>query len=265
MPSEVPDEPGVALADENARLRNELALAVAERGRLTRELEEATAAAQSAKQELQEFVYAASHDLKEPLRSISSYTQLLQRHGSDPEQLAEYSRFVVEGVTAATKLLEQLLRLSRAGANPKRQQIRLKAPVQSAVFRLQPLIAELGATVEISELPEFSVDEGQFSQLFELILDNALKYHGPDKPRVEISGEETDDGVLVAVRDNGVGIPPEFHAHVFKPFKRLHGREISGAGLGLAIGRKIVQAHQGRIWVEGGEGAGTTVKVLLPY
>jgi signal transduction histidine kinase len=259
------ESPGDAAA-ENKRLKHDLAFALAERDRLTRELEQATGALQNAKQELQDFVYAASHDLKEPLRSISSYTQLLQRHGSDPEQLAEYSRFVVEGVAAATKLLEQLLRLSRAGANPRRLPVSLRVPLQAALFRLQPLIAELAAEVAVETLPEFSVDEGQFAQMFEIVLDNALKYHGAERPNVSVSGEETDAGVLLAVRDNGVGIAPEFRTHVFKPFKRLHGREIPGTGLGLAIGRRIVEAHEGRIWVEGnGDDPGTTVKILLPY
>jgi signal transduction histidine kinase len=190
---------------------------------------------------------------------------LLQRHGSDPEQLAEYSRFVVEGVAAATKLLEQLLRLSRAGAHPKRRPVGLSIPLQAALFQLQPLVKALNAEITADVLPEFSVDEGQFAQLFEYLIENALKYRGPTPPRIEISGAETDDGLLLAIRDNSVGIPEEFREHVFKPFKRLHGREIPGAGLGLAICRKIVEAHEGKIWVEANSNGGSTVKVTLPY
>lgn len=265
MQSQEPGESVEGLVEENARLRKQLDLALEEQGRLKQDLEQAVVSARTAKQELQDFVYAASHDLKEPLRSISSYTQLLQRHGSDPEQLSEYGRFVVEGVASATKLLEQLLRLSRAGSNPRRSSINLAVPLQAALFRLAPLIKDLRAEVKTDYLPEFSVDEAQFSQVFEHLLDNALKYHGPDSPRIEVFGEEADDGVLLTVKDNGAGISPEFRAQVFTAFKRLHGREIPGTGLGLAISRKIVEAHDGRIWVEGAEEGGTAVKISLPY
>jgi signal transduction histidine kinase len=258
-------EPAGELAAENTRLREELARANHERQRLEADLAQALEAARGARQELQEFVYAASHDLKEPLRSISSYTQLLQRHASEPEQMAEYSRFIIDGVNSASKLLEQLLRLSRAGSNPKRSMVKLGVPLQAALFRLQSLSRELHAEVVCGDLPEFSVDQSQFAQLLEHLVDNSLKYRSAAPPRIEISGEETDDGLLLAVRDNGVGIPPEFHQHVFAPFKRLHGREIPGAGLGLAISRKIVEAHDGKIWVESDGTGGSTVKIALPY
>ncbi len=257
--------PKSELAEENGRLRQQLEAVCSERDRLKEELKASLEAVQAARQELQDFVYAASHDLKEPLRSISSYTQLLQRHRSEPEQVAEYSRFVIEGVASATKLIEQLLRLSRAGANPKRKNVNLAVPLQSALFRLQALVAELRAEVSVETLPEFSIDESQFAQVFEHLVENSLKYRGSEAPRIVISATETDDGFVLIVRDNGLGIPAEFRQQVFAPFKRLHGREIPGTGLGLSICKKIVEAHDGTIWLEENDDAGTAVKINLPY
>lgn len=253
------------LIEENARLREQLSAANRECRRLETSLQQAVAAAEAAKQELQNFIYAASHDLKEPLRSISSYTQLLQRHATEPEQMAEYCRFIIEGVSVATKLIEQLLRLSRAGSKPHRKTVNVAAPLQTAIYRLQPQIKELQAEIIYGVLPEFSLDDSQFAQVLEYLLDNALKYHSEAPPRIEITGEENDDGLLLAVGDNGTGVPPEYHAQVFAPFKRLHGREIPGAGLGLSISRKIVEAHQGKIWIESDGTTGSTVKIALPY
>ncbi len=253
------------LVEDNNRLRAELERAGRERDRLKQDLEQAVTTVQGARQELQDFVYAASHDLKEPLRSISSYTQLLQRHGSDPEQMAEYTRFVLEGVAVASKLLEQLLRLSRAGSNPKRNSVNLSVPLQSALYRLQEQTKAVRAEVLCPALPEFSVDESQFTQVLEHLIDNSLKYRGSTPPRIQISCEETDEGLLLRVEDNGVGIAPEFRTQVFAPFKRLHGREIPGSGLGLAISRKIVEAHEGRIWVDDSASGGSRVNILLPY
>ncbi len=267
MEYEISDGPNGSLAEENTRLRHEIELSKRECDRLREERDLAQSKARAAKQELNDFVYAASHDLKEPLRSISSYTQLLQRPGSDPEQTAEYSRFVIEGVTAATRLLEQLLRLSRAGSNPRRTQMSVSVPLQSALYKLQSTIKATGAEVRCGPLPEFSIDEAQFAQVLEHLVENSLKYRGTAPPRIEISGEEIEEGLLLSVRDNGVGIPSEFHEQVFAPFKRLHGREIPGSGLGLSISRKIVEAHEGRIWVENGAGgdSGLAVKIVLPY
>lgn len=265
MSSEDDDGALERLLEENARLRDKLNHADHERSLLRQDLDAALAAVDTAKQELQDFVYAASHDLKEPLRSISSYTQLLQRHGAEPLQMAEYSRFIMDGVASATKLLDQLLRLSRAGSNPRRTNVKLGIPLQSALYRLQPSIQELHAEVRCGPLPEFCIDEAQFAELLVHLLDNALKYHGAATPVIEISAAESDDGLLLTIQDNGVGIPPKFCEQVFAPFKRLHGREIPGAGLGLAISRKIVAAHEGKIWAESRAAGGSTVKLFLPY
>jgi signal transduction histidine kinase len=257
MQSQGAGEP-VGLVEENVRLREQCQ-------KLETSLQQAVVAAEAAKRELQDFIYAASHDLKEPLRSISSYTQLLQRHVTEPEQMAEYCRFIIEGVNVATKLIEQLLRLSRAGSKPHRTPVNVGAPLQTALYRLQSQIQEVQAEIIYGTLPEFSLDDSQFAQVFEYILDNALKYRSEAAPRVEITGEENDEGLLLAIRDNGSGVPPDYHAQVFAPFKRLHGREIPGAGLGLSISRKIVQAHEGKIWIESDGVTGSTVKIALPY
>lgn len=237
------------LQRENARLREDLALSGQK--------------AESLKRELQAFVYAASHDLKESLRNIGAYSQLLARSGEPGQETELYVRFILDGVRAATTLIEQLVTLSRAGSSSQREQVNVASCVQTAMYKLADQIKAKNAQISYKDLPEVNVNRLDFEQVFERLIDNAIKYAGPE-PAIEILGEETDEGHLISVKDNGPGIPERFQNDVFVPFKRLHGREIPGSGIGLTLCRKLVEAHDGRLWVESDGESGSTFKIQLP-
>jgi len=229
------------------------------------ELETALAAAQ---QELQHFVYAASHDLQEPLRAITTYSQLIERLYADDPQTHELTGFITTGVARMNSLLHALLTYSRVNLSPNLTSVKLDGAVQSALFKLAPVIKESGAVVHFSGLPEIAAHEVQMGQLFEQLLSNALLYRR-EPPVVQILSEETElDGgpaQLICVKDNGVGIEPHFCSQVLLPFKRLHGKEIPGNGLGLAICEKIMRAHKGKLWLESDGVSGTSAFLAFPF
>ncbi|HEX4771225.1 MAG TPA: ATP-binding protein [Bryobacteraceae bacterium] len=233
--------------------------------KLRAELERSQSIAHAAIEELQGFAYAASHDVKEALRSVGSFSQMLVRHAPPDPELAEYAQFVTDGIHTATAILDRMNMFARIDVSPRTSTLALAVPIQMAVLKLQPSISDAGASVTFNSLPEVNGNESQLQMLFENLIDNAIKYRSDDPPRVEISSEETDDGHLVCVRDNGVGIKPEYHEFVFQPFKRLQGKEIPGIGLGLAICSKIARGHQGRLWVESSGVDGSRFNLLLPY
>jgi light-regulated signal transduction histidine kinase (bacteriophytochrome) len=217
-----------------------------------------------AKKELQQFVYAAGHDLQEPLRTITTYTQLLERHYSADERAREFISFVIGGVNRMNTLLESLLVYSRIGSSNERTEVKLSSSLHWALLKLSDAIKETEATIQHDELPEIYANEIQMAQLFENILNNSLKFRGKDKPQVAIRAEEGSGEYEFSIRDNGIGIDPRFHQQVFVPFKRLHGKDVSGSGLGLAICERIVAMHGGRIWIDSDGQHGTTVKFTLP-
>ncbi len=240
-----------AVLHENAQLRDEL--------------DRANGKAQSLKKELDAFVYAASHDLKSPLRSIGSYSQLLFRHCGDAEGGEDYVKFINDGITAATALVDQLLNLSRAGSSSSRQVVNLTSVVQSVRYKMQAQLQQSGAEISCGDLPDLPINQTDFERVFESLIDNAIKYRSRETPRIDISTEEGDGEFIISVRDNGIGIAPKFHQQAFVAFQRLCGKEIPGSGLGLAICRKIVEAHEGRIWVESEGAGGSVFKFSLPY
>jgi light-regulated signal transduction histidine kinase (bacteriophytochrome) len=218
-----------------------------------------------AQNELQAFVYAASHDLKESLRSVSSHTQLMLRNAAAGENFTEFGPYITEGIKTAVAFLDRMNAFSRIELSPKTATVSLSALVQMAILRQQHFIRETGAQVTWRDLPSANVNEGQFTALIDHLLDNALRYRGSEPPRIEIWAEETDEGLIFAVGDNGPGIKPEYFDLVFQPFKRLHGKSESGVGLGLAVATKIAIAHQGRIWVESDGNSGSSFKVFFPF
>jgi signal transduction histidine kinase len=214
--------------------------------------------------ELQHFVYAASHDLQEPLRTILTYTQLLERQFAGDEQAREYASYVVSGANRMNALVQDLLSYSRVGSSTRRSLIKLNAPLQWALLKLAGAIGESGAQIGHGELPEVYADETEMAQVFENLIGNAIKFRGDAKPEIEIAAEEGTEEYTISVRDNGPGIEAKFQQEVFLPFKRLHGKGVAGSGLGLAICHKIVRAHGGRIWIESDGRQGTTAKFTLP-
>lgn len=218
--------------------------------------------------ELERFAYVASHDLQEPLRMVASFTQLLgQRYSGRLDSTADrYIDYAVDGAKRMQALITDLLVYSRA--NSKELDLKptpCETVVAGALLNLQAAIAESGARVTWDPLPTLLVDPGQMGQLFQNLLGNAIKFRRETTPQVHISVEEQDRNWLLSVRDNGIGIDSRQADRIFQLFQRLHGRtEYSGTGIGLAICKKVVERHGGKIWVESQPGAGSTFRFTLP-
>ncbi len=218
--------------------------------------------------DLQQFAYVTSHDLQEPLRTIASYAQLLKRRyenqlGSDAD---EFIAFIVSGVQRMKSLIDGLLSFSRV-VNVETSPfapVEMEGALQWASMNLQIIIEESKAQVTHGELPVVRGDQVMLVQLFQNLISNSIKYRSKETPQIHVSAERQDGDWVFSVQDNGVGIDPLYHERIFGVFKRLHGREIPGTGIGLAICQRILQKHSGRIWVNSQLGAGSEFKFTLP-
>jgi signal transduction histidine kinase len=244
------------------RVRRELAIAHEQLARHAGALERSNG-------ELREFAYVASHDLSEPLRTIASYLQLLERrYGSrlDPDA-GQFIGSAVDGATRMRALIDDLLAYSRVERSKiATEQVDLAETVQGVLWGLRAGMDETGATVECRDLPTVSGDPGQLGQLFQNLIANAIKFRHPDRaPRIEVSAKRDGAGWALTVADNGIGIDADHAERVFKMFQRLHSRdEYAGNGIGLAICRKIVESHGGRIEAHADRAGGTRMVVWLP-
>ena len=221
--------------------------------------------------ELERFAYVASHDLQEPLRMVSSYTQLLAKRykGKLDANADEFIGYAVDGASRMQKLIHDLLALSRVGTQAKPSEPVDTGVILSRVLSdMQPTIEAAGATiVKPDEMPTVLADGTQIGQLFQNLLGNALKFRGEDAPRADIRVEPVENGAFWqwTFRDNGIGIEPQYFERIFVIFQRLHSKEsYPGTGIGLAICKKIVERHGGRLWVESKVGDGTTFYFTLP-
>ena len=218
--------------------------------------------------ELENFAYVASHDLQEPLRAIVGFLQLLKSRYQD--QLDEKGRHYIDrSVNAGHRmqgLIMDLLTLSRVNTRGGSFiETDLRSLINNVLDDLQPIIDENNVAIRIERLPTVSVDPNQMQSLFQNLILNAVKYNDHSKPLVEIDSEENKDVHIISVKDNGIGISPEFQERIFIVFQRLHGREeYSGTGLGLALCKKIVERHSGEIWVQSEKGQGSTFCFTLP-
>lgn len=234
---------------------------IAERKRVEEELARSNA-------DLEQYAYIASHDLQEPLRMITSYIQLIERRHKErfdaDDQLS--MQYVVEGATRMQKLINDLLAYSRVGRTaPDLKPTSVRAVIDETVGNLKMMIEETGATITYDDLPVIMADGIKLTELFQNLLSNAITFHSDSTPQVHIGAELTDEGWRFSVRDNGIGIDMRHADRVFLMFQRLQKREdYPGTGIGLAIAKKIVELHGGRIWVESRPGEGTTFYFTLP-
>jgi PAS domain S-box-containing protein len=219
--------------------------------------------------DLQQFAYVSSHDLQEPLRMVSSYTQLLAKRyeGRLDSDADEFISFAVDGCNRMQGLIQDLLAYSRAGTNERKlREVPCENALQKALINLRAAIKQSGAVVTHDALPAVTTDEAQLTQVFQNLVGNAIKYRRAEDPRVHVSAARDDgNGWTFSVRDNGLGIDPQYFERIFILFQRLHGRdEFEGTGIGLAVCKRIVERMGGRIWVESQPEKGSTFYFALP-
>jgi PAS domain S-box-containing protein len=241
---------------------------ITERVRAERSLRLTMADLERSNRELEQFAYVASHDLQEPLRMVSSYTQLLARRYSDQldQDAHEFIGYAVDGAERMQRLIRDLLAYSRVGTRGKPfEETDCPRVFDRVLNNLQLLIDDTGAVITSDRLPTVMADESQMIELFQNLLDNAMTFHGQTPPRIHVGAQRQEDEWLFSVSDNGIGIDPEYHDRIFVIFQRLHARgEYPGTGIGLAVCKRIVERHGGRIWVDSQLGEGATFYFTIP-
>jgi light-regulated signal transduction histidine kinase (bacteriophytochrome)/HAMP domain-containing protein len=259
------------LASSRAALlkaRNEFEAEVRERRRAEERIQEANRAISAANENLKQFAYAVSHDLQEPLRGISAYSQLLKKRyaGKLDEDADEFIGYISDGADRMQRLIKAVLSYSRAGApgGEPASVVDCNMALAGALENLDTAIGDSGAEVDVARLPFVRAHEVAVTQLFQNLIGNAIKYSGPAKPAIRISAERTGSTCTFRVSDNGIGISPEHHQRIFRIFKRAHASGYPGEGVGLAICSKIVEQYAGRIWVESEAGKGADFYFTLP-
>ena len=225
-----------------------------------------TEALQRSNEDLQQFAYVASHDLKEPMRMVSTYSTLLQRKYAQllVGEGEIFLGFIGDGVRRMNALIEDLLEYSRAG-EVREELVESATTVQSALDNLKATIAESGARITVETLPAVNYDSVRLLQVFQNLLGNAIKYRGDRRPVIRVFARQQETETVFSVEDNGIGIEPQYLEQVFGIFKRLHGKEYEGTGIGLAMVKKIVERHGGRIWAESVPGKGSTFSFSVPF
>jgi PAS domain S-box-containing protein len=253
---------------ERRRAEQELRNTAAELSRSNEELQRLTIELSRSNDELEQFTHVASHDLQEPMRMVSSYTQLLGRRykGKLDEDADEFIAYAVDGANRMQRLIEDLLTYARVGSRESAfEAVDLHSVVQSSLDDLQAPLSDSGGTVDVGDLPVVHGDSGSLTQLFQNLIGNALKYRGDKSPRVTVTATSRNGHWEISVQDNGIGFEQEYAEQLFSMFKRLHPRErFEGTGIGLAICKKIVERHGGQIWAESEPGQGARFVFTLP-
>jgi two-component system, cell cycle sensor histidine kinase and response regulator CckA len=246
-----------------------LFLDITERRRAEQEREALRKELQRSNEELSRFSYSLSHDLVGPARSVSALSEVLLR-GKEGELNGGQRRVVelMRGAAAGmSRLVNSMLEFALTGQGTlSRERVAVARVIEHVKVQLASAIEECGAVIRCGVLPEIEADSTQMGQLFQNIVANALKYRNPEHaPIIDVSGEEHEQTWSFAVQDNGQGIPRDSLERIFDPLTRLHGQDVPGSGLGLALCRKIVERHGGRIWAESaGQGNGTTIRFVIP-
>jgi PAS domain S-box-containing protein len=235
---------------------------VTERKQMEERLKQITDEMQRSNTELEQFAYVISHDLQEPLRMVSSYTQLLAKRYSNKldADADEFISYAVNGAKRMQTLLHDLLEYSRVGTRGKPfSPVNCEHVVEQAMANLKIAIKECSASVSYDTLPTVIGDEGQLVRLFQNLIGNALKFRQDEAPQVHITAQRRNNIVTLSIKDNGIGIDPQHSQTIFEIFRRLHTREeYPGTGMGLAICKKIVERHGGHISVQSQPGQGST-------
>ena len=243
---------------------------VSEREELVQALAGRGAELARSNRDLEQFAYVASHDLQEPIRMVASFSQLLQERYAPQldDQGKEFLGYVHQGALRMRELVDALLAYARVDTRGEPfRAVSLEKVLGDALLNLHEAVRASGAVVSFGRLPTVEGDATQLVQLLQNLVGNAIKFHGPDRPTVRVEAERLGPEWTVSVRDNGIGIPPAYHDRIFGIFQRLHTREeYEGSGIGLAVCKRVVERHGGRIWVEstGRPGDGTTVHFTLP-
>ncbi|MEX1141666.1 MAG: ATP-binding protein [Thermoleophilaceae bacterium] len=218
--------------------------------------------------ELEQFAYVASHDLQEPLRKVASFCQLLQQRyeGQLDERADQYIEFAVDGAKRMQQLINDLLAFSRVDRTAgDLRPVELDDAVRQALIDLSAAVDESGAVTEVGELPTVAGDRTLLALVFQNLIGNAIKFRSTAPPAVRIDAESNDGEWVISCSDNGIGIDPDYAERVFVIFQRLHPKnEYAGTGIGLAMCRKIVEYHGGRIWLDTDFTSGTTFRFTLP-
>ena len=258
------EERTTELSKANTLLKKE----IAERKQAEEKLKRYASELERSNQELQQFAYVASHDLQEPLRMVASYTQLLAERykGKLDSDADEFIAYAVDGATRMQALINDLLTYSRVGTKGKDfKPIDCKTVLERTLDNLKKAVEESLAELTYEPLPTVMADDVQLGQLFQNLIGNAIKFRSEESPHIHISAERNEDKWIFSVGDNGIGIDPEFTERIFIIFQRLHKRrDYPGTGIGLAVCKKIVERHGGRIWVESKPEKGSTFYFTIP-
>ena len=261
---------GSVMRDEDGEIQGMVCVAqdITERKRTQEILERQTRELARSNSELEQFAWVASHDLQEPLRMVASYTQLLSKRykGKLDADADEFIAFAVDGATRMRRLINALLELSRVGTRGKDfEATDCEAIYDRTLVNLQGLVEESGAVVTHDRLPTVMGDVTQLGQLFQNLIANAIKFRGDEQLTVHVGAEQRNGHWEFCVRDNGIGIDPEYAERIFVVFQRLHGKgDRPGTGIGLSICKKIVELHGGRIWVKSQPDEGAAFYFTLP-
>lgn len=230
-------------------------------------MEEQKADLARSNQELEQFAHAASHDLREPLRMVVSFLQLISERykGKLDQEADEWIHYAVDGAERMQRLIADLLAYAAVGSGQAVTEVNLADVLQEVRANLAAPIRETSAVIESGPLPTAPADRVEMVQLFQNLIGNAIKFHGSKPPHVRVAAKQEDDVWQFTVADNGIGIAPEHRDRIFSMFERLNDRSrYPGTGIGLAICRKIVERLGGRIWVESTDGNGTAFNFTLP-
>lgn len=253
---------------ELAKTNEALKAEIFERQQVEEKLKLAMAEFARSNAELEQFAYVASHDLQEPLRMVTSFTQLLEKRYKNKldKDADEFIEFIVDGATRMQSMINDLLQYSRVGTRGKPFAMTdFESVMDQALVNLKVAIEENNAIVTHDPLPTLKVDSLQMVQVFQNLFSNAIKFRSKEIPRVHITATKKENEWIFQVSDNGIGIASEFFDRLFIIFQRLHSRsEYPGTGIGLAVCKKIVERHGGKIWVESEPGKGSRFYFTIP-